>query len=199
MGIFGYLVFTIIYKWSIDWYAIGQQPPGLLNMLIYMFLSPGEVNEPLYSGQGAVQVILVLLALAMVPILLFLKPFYLRWEHNKARAMGYRGIGETTTVSALDGDEEDDGHGHANGRSSAESGMDGGAMITQDIGGGEEGHEEFEFSLNCVSHTASYLRLWALSLAHQQLSNVLWSMTLANAFGFTGGLGIFAIFFFFVM
>ncbi|KAI6794809.1 V-type proton ATPase subunit [Hortaea werneckii] len=212
-SIFGYLVFTIIYKWSIDWYAIGQQPPGLLNMLIYMFLSPGEVNEPLYSGQGAVQVILVLLALAMVPILLFLKPFYLRWEHNKARAMGYRGIGETTTVSALDGDDEDGGHGHANGRPSAESDMDGGAMITQDIGGGEEGHEEFEFSevmihqvihtiefcLNCVSHTASYLRLWALSLAHQQLSNVLWSMTLANAFGFTGGLGIFAIFFFFVM
>merc|ERR1711939_679707 len=198
-SIFGYLVFTIIYKWSIDWYAIGQQPPGLLNMLIYMFLSPGTVKEPLYSGQGAVQVILVLLALAMVPILLFLKPFYLRWEHNKARAMGYRGIGETTTVSALDGDDEDDGHGHANGRPSAESGMDGGAMITQDIGGGEEGHEEFEFSLNCVSHTASYLRLWALSLAHQQLSNVLWSMTLANAFGFTGGLGIFAIFFFFVM
>ncbi|KAK0934180.1 H(+)-transporting V0 sector ATPase subunit a [Friedmanniomyces endolithicus] len=215
-SIFGYLVFTIIYKWSIDWYAIGQQPPGLLNMLIYMFLQPGTVEEQLYPGQGPVQIVLVLMALVQVPILLFLKPFYLRWENNKARAQGYQGIGETTTVSALDQDDDDEEHQHANGRPSfADSEMDGGAMITQDIGGGGGGeeHEEFEFSevmihqvihtiefcLNCVSHTASYLRLWALSLAHQQLSIVLWSMTLGNAFGFTGALGVAAIFVFFVV
>ncbi|KAK3707552.1 H(+)-transporting V0 sector ATPase subunit a [Vermiconidia calcicola] len=204
-SIFGYLVFTIIYKWSIDWYAIGESPPGLLNMLIYMFLQPGNIpdGEQLYPGQGFIQVVLVLAAVVQVPIMLFLKPFYLRWEHNKARAQGYRGIGETSHVSALDDDDDADGQ-QPNGRPSfADSDMDGGAMITQDIGGEGGEHEEFEFGevmIHQVIHTiASYLRLWALSLAHQQLSVVLWEMTLDNAFSFTGPLGIFAIFVFFTV
>lgn len=159
-GIFGYLVFAIIFKWCVDWYAINQQPPNLLNMLIYMFLSPGSVGEgeKLYNGQAGVQVVLLLAAVSMVPIMLFLKPFYLRYEHNKARAQGYRGIGETTTVSALDDDNDDDNHANGNGDagrpSFADSEMDG-AVITQDIGGGED-HEEFEFSevmIHQVIHT----------------------------------------------
>ena len=147
-SIFGYLVFCILYKWSIDWFPVNGEdsnPPGLLNMLIYMFLQPGTVDpkEQLYKGQDAVQVILLLIAVVCAPTLLLLKPLYLRREHNKARALGYRGIGETSRFSALDGDDED-GHAMNGGRESMGSDNETAAMITQDIG--DEKHEEFDFS-----------------------------------------------------
>lgn len=155
-SIFGYLAICMLYKWSVDWNAIGEASPSLLNMLIYMFLSPGKTPEKLYSGQGFLQVVLVLMALVCVPVMLFLKPFYLRYEHNKARALGYRGIGETARVSALDNDDD---LGYVNGnRESLASDREASAMITQDIG--EEEHENFEFSeemIHQVIHTIGML------------------------------------------
>jgi V-type H+-transporting ATPase subunit a len=191
-SIFGYLVFAILYKWSIDWVGEERVAPSLLNMLIYMFLQPGTIEAPLYEGQAGVQTVLLLLAVVCVPWLLFAKPFYERWEHNRARAQGYRGLGEHSRVSALDDDDE--AQTLNDGRHSFADDDDGIAIIAQ--GMDDEEHHEFEFSeamihqvihtiefcLNCVSHTASFLRLWALSLAHQRLSIVLWEMTIANTF-----------------
>lgn len=47
--------------------------------------------------------------------------------------------------------------------------------------------ETIEYSLGTVSNTASYLRLWALSLAHGQLAKVFFDQTLAQSKALQGG------------
>ncbi|SCV69120.1 BQ2448_2140 [Microbotryum intermedium] len=204
-SIFGYLVVCIVYKWSVNWEGAGRNPPNLLNMLIKLFLSPGSVdpNDQLYSGQAFVQVFLLLLALVCVPWMLCTKPYLLYREHKKIAEQGYLGIngasshggnGETHTLGN-DNDDEVDDQGHA--------------VVAEEM---EEEHEfdmgehvihqvihTIEFCLGCISNTASYLRLWALSLAHAQLSEVLWSMTLEGGFEMEGWVGTIALVFLFAM
>ncbi|KAG6820474.1 hypothetical protein H0H93_016770 [Arthromyces matolae] len=183
-SIFGYLALCILYKWSVDWSKSTLAPPSLLNMLIAMFLSPGTIKPELrlYPGQGVVQVVLLLLAAVCVPWLLIMKP-YITWKEMK-RIEGLQGQGYSGLVEGPR-DEPDDvleAEEEGNGRAIAEAAADeehehhdfGEVVIHQVI-------HTIEFCLGCISHTASYLRLWALSLAHAQLSEVLWSMTLEKA------------------
>lgn len=200
-SIFGYLVLTIIYKWSIDWSQPGAgNPPNLLNMLIYMFLSPGSISpeEQLYSGQGFIQVVLLLLALICIPWMLCVKPYLEYKAHQNILGQGYGRVGANNLSqddlrrTSHEIDEEETGHvtSHGDGE---EHGFDmGDIIIHQSI-------HTIEFALGCISNTASYLRLWALSLAHAQLSEVLWSMTMKLSFGTEGLVGILSTVFLFAM
>ncbi|GAA5830204.1 hypothetical protein JCM11251_001267 [Rhodosporidiobolus azoricus] len=200
-SIFGYLVVCIIYKWSVDWEAVGRQPPNLLNMLIKMFLSPGNVDESkgelLYRGQAFVQVVLVLVALICVPWMLCTRPYLEYREMQQHKEQGYLGIGSHGNGNGTDGehsaleDETDgeeggahEGHAVAMTEEAEEEGHDMGEIIIHQV------IHTIEFCLGCISNTASYLRLWALSLAHAQLSEVLWNMTLEGSFEMHGALAV---------
>ncbi|GAA5996114.1 V-type ATPase subunit a family protein [Rhodotorula paludigena] len=204
-SIFGYLVLCIVYKWSVDWEAAGAQPPNLLNMLIKMFLSPGSVEpeEQLYRGQAFVQVVLLLLALVCVPWMLCTRPYLEYRETQRIKEQGYGAIGQNGHggVALASTDDETDaedgpahqGHAVAMTEEAEEEGHDMGEVIIHQV------IHTIEFCLGCISNTASYLRLWALSLAHAQLSEVLWNMTIERAFAFEGVLAVVFLFFMFAM
>lgn len=146
-SIFGYLCICIMYKWTVDWPAVGKPAPSLLNMLIYMFLSPGLIEDQLYPGQQGTQLFLTLIAVICIPWMLLLKPFWLRREHNKHRAAGYQGLSEVSRVSALDTDDDE-----PSGRISEDTDASGHALIAEEM----REEEEFEFSeemIHQVIHT----------------------------------------------
>lgn len=223
-SIFGYLTLTIIYKWCVDWIGIEKPAPSLLNMLINMFLSPGSIEDQLYPGQGPIQIILVLIALVCVPWLLLYKPLTLKKLNSQNIQLGYADLDTHNSRLSIESVPYDTDSISTNPFSSA---RDFHSINTDDSQGNdndnllpyledENGEEPepfnfgdvmvhqvihtIEFCLNCVSHTASYLRLWALSLAHNQLSAVLWEMTIQNAFspyeevGFMGSVTVFLLF-----
>ncbi|TPX33003.1 hypothetical protein SmJEL517_g03985 [Synchytrium microbalum] len=206
MSIFGYLAFLIVFKWCNNW--DGLPAPGLLNTLIYMFLSPGTVkpDDQLFPGQAGIQSLLVLLAMISIPWMLLVKPLTLRAEHNKVIAQGYANLDHTTggvgerpsedlpRNSSTTGSPHDTDTFHASPSGASNGGGAGHAEMHHEEVHAHGDQFEFgevfihqmihtiEFCLGGISNTASYLRLWALSLAHAQLSEVLWEMVLANSF-----------------
>ncbi|KAI5435472.1 hypothetical protein KIW84_022053 [Lathyrus oleraceus] len=152
-SLFGYLSLLIVVKW-----CSGSQA-DLYHIMIYMFLSPldnlGE-NE-LFRSQRPLQVLLLVLALIAVPWMLFPKPFILKKLHNE-RLQG-RNYGVLNT-SEVDLEAEPD-----SARQHREEFNFSKVIVHQLI-------HSIEFVLGSVSNTASNLRLWALSLAHSELSTV---------------------------
>lgn len=180
LSLFGYLSGLIFVKWSYPFYRYDREndlatkphvkdAPLLLTVMIYMFLKigqdpPAQVGEgtfSLYANQGIVQLILIIIAVISVPTMLLAKPLIMRSQHSKSYAVLHE---EDEEAPASQG-----GHGHGHGEE-----FDFGEVFIHQI------IETIEFVLGTISNTASYLRLWALSLAHSELATVFWGLGLVQ-------------------
>ncbi|XP_065184815.1 V-type proton ATPase 116 kDa subunit a 1-like isoform X2 [Sycon ciliatum] len=195
-GIFGYLTFMIFFKWILvdtTFNAGMAGPPSLLITLINMFLSFGNVEKEneFFAGQAGIQSILVVIAVLCVPWMLMMKPIILYMRNKKSKRYGMlataviRPTGDDTEHLVVNEDEDDRDASAAvmgleNGRSDEPESAAGGHGDEEEFNIGDilvhQGIHTIEFCLGCISNTASYLRLWALSLAHAELSEVLWAM-----------------------
>ncbi|KAM3725124.1 V-type proton ATPasesubunit a [Dirofilaria immitis] len=144
-----------------------------------------------YPRQSAVEAVLVIIAVICIPVMLFGKPIHFLL-HRKKRNV----VSDNTVIWKSQENEKAEITLNENG-----SGLNWEEATTSDNEHKEESFMDvmvhqaihtIEYVLGCVSHTASYLRLWALSLAHAQLSEVLWEMLLARAFGISGIAGYIA-------
>ncbi|XP_034942941.1 V-type proton ATPase 116 kDa subunit a isoform X2 [Chelonus insularis] len=201
--LFMYMCLLMFIKWT-SYSAVNEEKygphcaPSILITFINMvlFKSPNEVdsenakNDPcsefMFAGQFGIQRFLVVIAFLCIPWMLLAKPILLM----RSRKQHY----------------QLNNHGQENGD------VEGGVGAMQPNQGLAMGHKEeedisevfihqgihtIEYVLGSVSHTASYLRLWALSLAHAQLSEVLWNMVMRNGLvqeGWFGGIFLWIVF-----
>ncbi|XP_076250753.1 V-type ATPase subunit a family protein Vha100-1 isoform X3 [Rhynchophorus ferrugineus] len=204
--LFFYMVILMFIKW-IKYYANFDDKtrgsscaPSVLITFINMVLSKDtpyvkECETPnMYAGQDAIQKFLLTCAFICIPWILLAKPIMIM--RSRKAANQYSVTHNQLNSATENGDAEQPMHNNTSQPPPAAhgGGHDEEPMSEIFI---HQGIHTIEYVLGSVSHTASYLRLWALSLAHSQLSEVLWSMVLNKGLtvdGWSGGIALYIIF-----
>eukprot|EP01063_Lacrimia_lanifica_P010827 TRINITY_DN1758_c0_g1_i1.p1 TRINITY_DN1758_c0_g1~~TRINITY_DN1758_c0_g1_i1.p1 ORF type:complete len:854 (+),score=386.93 TRINITY_DN1758_c0_g1_i1:52-2613(+) len=170
---FGYMSFLIILKWLSPFEDACRV--SLLETMVNFFLNPSGIDPQgnslpeLYPGQIGFQKLLLAVALICVlPFMLFPIP-YIEWKYHSKPQEDEDGeeltpLREDGADGVVLGVEEDP-------LVSKLFPPKDGVFDMQEVVIKQIIHA-IEFVLGSVSNTASYLRLWALSLAHAQLSDV---------------------------
>ncbi|KAH8370011.1 hypothetical protein KR093_001861, partial [Drosophila rubida] len=198
--LFCYLVFLIFFKW-LNYGGLKQSPynsacaPSVLITFIDMMLMKsseleiGGCNKGMFPKERLLEYVLVLVAFGAVPILLAGKPIYLTRRQKKLKKergerdtgdlkkKGRQTLTEMRTSPTHDGSPAEPSQKRADEPVKSSSDHDDVEFDATEIWI-HSGIHTIECVLGSVSHTASYLRLWALSLAHSQLADVLYEMVL---------------------
>ncbi|KAJ8371890.1 hypothetical protein AAFF_G00299280 [Aldrovandia affinis] len=150
----------------------------LFGYLVFMVVFKWIVFGPLDS-EGAPSILIHFIDMFLFTQNAENPPLYPGRHKSRPQHMGDQRplLSENGSINALPGDVEEGG------QREPEKAFDmSEAFMHQAI-------HTIEYCLGCISNTASYLRLWALSLAHAQLSEVLWVMVMRIALSWRGYVG----------
>lgn len=200
------LFFWMVVMMFIKWFKYGARNSALsspfcapsvlilfINMMLFKESDPPKDKDTtceifMFEGQNEVQMALVFIALLCVPVLLLGKPFYImctkKSNAHKSNTNGDINQGMELQPEVVEEAKPSGEHHDHEDEPMSE------IFIHQAI-------HCIEYVLSTVSHTASYLRLWALSLAHAQLSEVLWTMVLSMGLGsdsYVGSIMLYLVF-----
>lgn len=185
--LFGYMIVMIFMKWYTA-YEDTTKAPSIITIMINIFINKGKVSgEKLWSSeafmdQESFNKLALYICLALIPIMLFPKPI-IQYFRNKKKNIKYQKDenllqGENQININLNNSLNSSVAYDPNAQFSALYESQVNFLIKKSERNGfieifiNQLIETIEFSLSTVSNTASYLRLWALSLAHCELSKV---------------------------
>ena len=192
--LFGWMDLLIIVKWLTPWQGNESRAPGIVSVMINMFLNFGAIDTDTTDAlvfspnvQETVSILLLIVAVCCIPTMLIVKPLIIFQKMRKERK---------------ELEKDDEGYLELNDKENQHENKNFAAKqmeIQQDVNithiiSGDDDHEDhgfgeivihqlietIEFSLGTISNTASYLRLWALSLAHGQLADVFFEKLLVT-------------------
>lgn len=173
---FGYMALAIVIKWLTNW-GDGSGAPSIIAIFINLGVTaPGQTLYGDDEGVTQTRLQTSMLSLAGICVfwMFFPKPLILGfkgWMKGRAQAQQAQALQQEPLYQELL-KKEDEAQAHKPSHHDDEHDI-GEIFVHQFI-------EVIEFVLGSISNTASYLRLWALSLAHSQLAVVFLTMTMLN-------------------
>jgi len=184
---FGYMCCAIVIKWLQNW-GDGSTAPSIISIFINIGTANKDIGVLWGNDSGEDQTVfqhrLFLIAFICVLLMLIPKPLILTLQMTCMKSKP-----KSQAEEFVEYNEEEDDVDEINENLLGSKDNDNPSMMSDDD---HEHHEEhsvgeiwvdqlieiIEFVLGSISNTASYLRLWALSLAHGQLAKVFLTMTL---------------------